>query len=136
MSSNLDLDKIVNNFIQRGVNLSPPASWQELASLDRFMKYKVDTSVKRLYLTFNGFRNMDFDLRSEIRLWPITEILSSSANAVEDKVVFADFSLGSQLYMCNFSKRICPVTDMDTGTEVSPSLIDFAKMVSEGHFDF
>ncbi|MEO7177648.1 MAG: hypothetical protein ABIW83_02280 [Allosphingosinicella sp.] len=133
-SSTLEL--ISNNFARRGVSLNSPASWSELASLDRFVGYKVDLPIKRLYLAFNGFRDMDFDLQSEIRFWPIGEILGSPSNLKEDQVMFADFSLGSHLYMCNFRSNANPVIDREMDAEVAPSLMDFTRMVSEGSFDF
>jgi hypothetical protein len=136
MTEGFSFDVIARNFIRRGVNINPPASWEDLAALDLCIGFKTDISIKRLYLVFNGFQDMDFDPGSEICFWPISEILRSRKNVNDNQVVFADFSLCSHLYMCDFRKGTSPVIDRELGAEVSPSFIDFARSVSEGTFDF
>jgi hypothetical protein len=136
MILNSTLDLISANFVKRGVLINSPASLQELSSLDQFAGYKTDLAVKKLYLTFNGFANLDFDSKSEIYIWPISEITRSRDNIQENRIVIADFSFGSHLYMCDLESASNPVIDRELGAEVAPSLIDFARMVSEGGFDF
>lgn len=133
--STTDISSILKN---RGVELNPPASKDNLTVLSNFVGCSVNETLVEIYLQFNGFQNLDY--KSQVWFWPIERVLKMASLSTEFNnnryFAFGDVILESDYIMFSPELSKAPVTLFFEQKELASSLEEFFMSLALGKFDF
>ena len=131
----LSSDRIRTGLLKREIILNPPASEAQIQLLaDRIGE--IHPYTISIYKSFNGFRNEDFDAKSEIEIWSIEKILESNNRYFSDDVFpFCSLSLDAMIFVASGKDPRKPVVSYFDNAILSPSLLEFWDSFLSGRFD-
>jgi hypothetical protein len=125
-------------FCIRDVKVNSPANAIEIELLRSACAIPVDEELLRLYSTFNGFIDDDFDAQSFISIWPIQKIIEfpNASNCISLGILpFADFSLSSFVYGIPFAQVKDSLYECGKMSKIGINLSDFLVAFTKGRFD-
>jgi hypothetical protein len=131
---------IVENLQERltshGASLRPPAQREQLQQLLALSGSPNMSELVACLAIFDGFKDTEFDYRSEIRLWSSQEILGEVSRSYPSQgtIPFADFSGFSEVF--GFHENGSHVIEAFSLRRVARSCLDFYDKLSRRCFDF
>jgi hypothetical protein len=131
-------EQLLAFFKSRNVRLNGPASSIDIASLKSSCLFQLDQKIIDLYLTFDGFKDDDFDGLTFISIWPIAKCLEFCR---DNKILecgyipFADFSFCSAIYGIPFRNADLKLCEGESTNLLSLNLEQLVEGFISRQFD-
>jgi hypothetical protein len=120
----------------RGIRVGEPASITMLAELERFVGAPLSEDIRSMYLSFNGFKDDDFDVDTYISIWPIEKILKQDEGRHRPEMIFGDIAMDAILLLTDPTIDNCLILTSESDDVLAPNIKAFWNLFMSGGLDF
>jgi hypothetical protein len=132
-ATEFDAEALKAWLIGRDVRLRPPATPTVLADLQAAFRTPIHPDVIRLYSTFDGCEDYDFDAEYSFSIWPISMGLEfAKERGLSDVLPFADAEFSCDVALCSVMEPTAPVRWWGEMLPENRSLVDFFDTIRTG----
>lgn len=128
-----DLAQVKQWLLSREVRLCAPVDPAEIAKAQHIFAGQFPASLLKMYESFDGFADGDFEAESFISIWPLSKSLNfAQEQSQRDTLAFADWSFECDVAICQILDPAAPVSWIGGCKPDSGSFKDFWAMFRRG----